>query len=185
MSKLDATRFLSIVVLATVLAACGEKQHARPSPEFNQTLTDSARRVSRLPDDVEKLECWVKRPVVFSNEAFCNVYFRGRAVKDVGHSAIGWSIPVREIPPFEEDRSISQYALDVPLLARANFLLVANNRPEGLAIAVAADQNVLPLSKALEFVASVLPVISEEMSKKLARARDVAPDSVRATWLNK
>ncbi|UIF89296.1 hypothetical protein [Cupriavidus sp. UYPR2.512] len=180
-----AIRLLSVTALATLLAACGEQQSSVPATEFNQKLTDTARRVSSLPENVEKLQCWAKKPVLGSDEAFCNVFFRGRAVKDVGQSAIGWGIPVRSRNPFEDDRAISPYELDIPILARARFFLVANNGPQGLSVEVAADRNLLPLSKAEEFVDIVLPVVSKEMSAKLACARDAAPDSVRATWSSK
>lgn len=183
MAKQDVIRILWIVAVATVLAACGREKHSpAPTTEFNQKLTDTARRVSNLPENVERLECWAKSPGFGTDEAFCNVVLRGRAVRDVGRGAIGWSIPVYRRKPFDDDRAISPFDLDMPILARSKFLLIANNGKQGVSIEVAADRSLLPLSKAEEFVHAVLPVVSDEMSEKLARARDAAPDSVRATW---
>ncbi|WP_247391744.1 hypothetical protein [Ralstonia pseudosolanacearum] len=186
-----AIRLLSIAALATALAACGGKQQSSaPAPAFNQKLTDLARSKWSLPADVEKVECWAEQPLVQPNRAFCNVYFRGRAPKDIGQEAIGWDIPVRASSRFdgmsgEEPRYLDTYQFDLALLASTKFLFVAKNASEGLSIEVVVNQDRVPLSEAEKFIASVLPLVSKEMSAQLNKARVAAPDSVRSTWSSK
>ncbi len=187
-----AIRLLSVVTLATTLVACGSKeQSSTPATEFNQKLTDVARPKWSLPADVEKIECWAEQPHLESNRAFCNVFFRGRAPKDIGKNATGWYIPVRAPSRFDgvtgegEPRYLDSYQFDLPLLASTGFLFVAKNNPQGLSIEVAVNQDRVPLSEAENFIAAVLPQVSKEMSAQINKARATAPDSVRSTWSSK
>lgn len=186
-----AIQFVSVATVAAALAACGSKQESWPQPTaFNQKLTDAARPASSLPADVEKLECWAEQPLVHLDRVFCNVYFKGRATKDIGQQAIGWDIPVRLASRLDElsdrvPRYLDSYQFDLSLLASTGFLFVAKNDPQGLSIEVAADQNRVPLSQAEKFIVAVLPVVSNELSRRLTAASAAAPDSVRATWSSK
>lgn len=188
-----AIRIVSIAALATALAACGGKQQSSaPATVFNQKLTDLARSKWSLPADVEKVECWAEQRLVRPNRAFCNVFFRGRAINDIGEKGIGWDIPIDgpSSNPFDrmsekEPRYLYSYQFDLALLASTKFLFVAKNASEGLSIEVAVNQDRVPLTEAENFIASVLPEVSKEMSAKLNKARVAAPDSVRSTWSSK
>ncbi|WP_223270555.1 hypothetical protein [Ralstonia pseudosolanacearum] len=186
-----AIRFFSVVVFATALAACGGKQQSStPSAQFNQKLTDVARPVSSLPADIEEIQCWAEKPLLRPDRAFCNIFFRGRGPKDIGQQAIGWDIPVREPSRLdgaigEEPRYLEPYRFDLALLAGTKFLFVAKNDSQGLSIEVAANQDRVPLSEAQKFIAAVLPVVSDEVSRQLKDARAAAPDAIRATWSSK
>lgn len=191
MTNHHAFRLLSVAALATALAACGSKQQSSPpATVFNQKLTDVARRVSSLPADVEEIHCWAEKPLVGSDQVFCNVSVRGRAVKDIGQKAMGWSIPVREPSRLdgingEEPRHLWARQFDIALLAGTGFLLVAKNPPQGLSIEVAANEDRVPFSDAENFIDAVLPVVSREVSRQLEKAHSAAPDSIRATWSSK
>ncbi|WP_459203462.1 hypothetical protein ACQVRV_00350 (plasmid) [Ralstonia pseudosolanacearum] len=194
MTYYRAIRLLSVVAFATALAACGgTQQSSPPATEFNQKLTDVARPVSSLPTDVEQLQCWAEKPLVGTNRVFCNVFFRGRASKDIG-KALGWDIPVgREPSPLDiqrrlsgkEPRYLESDRFDLALLASTGFLFVANNDPRGLLIEVAANQDRVPLNEAEKFIVAVLPVVSNEVSRQLKETQAAAPDSIRTTWSSK
>jgi len=184
-------RLFAVVALAATLSACDrEQKNATPATVFNQKLTDVARLVSNLPAGVELIQCWPEKSLVSPDRAFCNIFLRGSASKDIGQKAIGWDIPVREPRYFdgidgEKPRYLESYQFNLPLLADTGFLFVAKNDPQGLRIEIAANQDRLPFNEAQSFISSVLPVVSGEMSKQLEEARTNEADSIRATWASK
>ncbi len=193
MTDHPAIRLFSVAVFAAALAACsGKQQSSPPATEFNQKLTDVARPLSSLPADVDKIQCWAEKPLVRHDRVFCNVFFRGQAVKDMGEKGIGWDIPIDgpSSNPFDrmtakEPRYLNSYQFDLALLASTGFLFVAKNDSQGLSIEVAVNQDRVPLRQAEKFVSAVLPVVSNEISRKLEQVRAAAPDSIRATWSSK
>lgn len=186
-----ATRLLSVIALSGAVAACSVKQESPPpATVFNQKLTDMARQVSRLPVDVEQVKCWAAKPLFAPDRVFCNVFLMGRASQEIGQTAIGWDIPVREASRLdglsgEEPRYLIAHRFDLSLLASTGFLLVAKNSSQGLSIEVAVNQDRVSLDEVSRFIDTVLPVVSREISSQLANAHRTAPDAIRATWSSK
>lgn len=80
-------RVLTVAAIATALAGCGRTlQHSPPTPEFSQRLTDTARSISTLPADVERIECQAEKKFVADDRVVCNVFLQGRAPNDVGET---------------------------------------------------------------------------------------------------
>lgn len=181
-------RVLMVAAIATALAGCGRTlQHSPATPEFSQRLTDTARSISTLPADVERIECQAEKKFVADDRVVCNVFLQGRAPNDVGENQLRWDIPVRPSSRFDDGdaRFLDPSQFNLALLSETGFQFVAKNGPQGLSMSLAVNQNRVTFQQALEFVVAVLPAVSQDVSKQLDKARDEAPDAVRATWAKK